>query len=431
MKRVTMGLAAAAFGLLIGCTGGVEFNGAALVDQFPIRTTPISHHVLPAEVRDPLTGEYELDITPYNQRNINVLTFIEQPSPGHDLWAQHMLSYQCSDNPTCRTPAEVPDWFYIFSVYQAQGPSGLAWPPGGSWPHPQVNTASTPDRAYIAAWILSFQNQWFLRDLDGTRIDPIIPGAPPVIYETVGFASMPISIHETNRGLVGNGGSGFTPLLANNPPAAAQQETGDPVTTGANNKARVETPVNNVVSWAFNGNGMAEGVLAMAWREHFARNIHIETNVSTGVGGTPIGNNRLVMQEMPAPDYFGAAGPVSSGGGVFLVRFVNQWWQSTDGNPVTLKEDGLRFAYYAAAVGNHLIGYGVGLIDNSFASKGGVTDQEDIMNLSVVLDMSAFIATGKEFQFTVEDLLRMQDVVSGGTFESPGPRSTLPGTHRK
>jgi hypothetical protein len=51
------------------------------------------------------------------------------------------------------------------------------------------------------------------------------------------------------------------------------------------------------------------------------------------------------------------------------------------------------------------------------------------MNLSVILDMTAFIAAGKEFNFVVEDLLRMQDTVNGD-FNNPGPKSTLPGTYR-
>jgi hypothetical protein len=51
------------------------------------------------------------------------------------------------------------------------------------------------------------------------------------------------------------------------------------------------------------------------------------------------------------------------------------------------------------------------------------------MNQSVVLDMTAFIAAGKEFNFVVEDLLRLQDVVNGD-FNNPGSLSTLPGKHR-
>jgi hypothetical protein len=51
------------------------------------------------------------------------------------------------------------------------------------------------------------------------------------------------------------------------------------------------------------------------------------------------------------------------------------------------------------------------------------------MNQSVVLDLTAFIAAGKEFQFVLEDLVRMQDV-SAGDWMNPGPLSTLPGTFR-
>ena len=51
------------------------------------------------------------------------------------------------------------------------------------------------------------------------------------------------------------------------------------------------------------------------------------------------------------------------------------------------------------------------------------------MNISVIFDMTAFIASGKEFQFVVEDLLRMQDTVNGD-WMNPGPQSTLPGSDR-
>ncbi|MBP9890454.1 MAG: hypothetical protein KBG84_01000, partial [Planctomycetes bacterium] len=63
------------------------------------------------------------------------------------------------------------------------------------------------------------------------------------------------------------------------------------------------------------------------------------------------------------------------------------------------------------------------------ALPGVVNNQEDMMNLAVVFDLSAFVAAGKRFQFVVEDVLRMQDVLNG-TFSAPGPKSTLPGPGR-
>ena len=57
------------------------------------------------------------------------------------------------------------------------------------------------------------------------------------------------------------------------------------------------------------------------------------------------------------------------------------------------------------------------------------------MNISVIFDLSDFIAAGKQFQFVTEDCLRMQDVVSNDPvtnqpygYANPGPNSTLPGT---
>jgi hypothetical protein len=120
----------------------------------------------------------------------------------------------------------------------------------------------------------------------------------------------------------------------------------------------------------------------------------------------------------------------SGGGGLFTKRFIDAWWQTTDGNPVVPIDDGLVFSYYAAVVGCHLMGYGVGLIDSSFTSPGVITNQEDIMAQSAILDMTAFIAAEKEFQFVTEDLMRMQDVVNGD-WTNPGPLSTLPGSHRE
>jgi hypothetical protein len=133
---------------------------------------------------------------------------------------------------------------------------------------------------------------------------------------------------------------------------------------------------------------------------------------------------------VPAPPYFAGGGQILAGGGVYHKRYSDNWQQTTSGqNSLIDIDDGVQYSYYLACVGNHLIGYGIGMIDSAFALPGVINNQEDIMNQSVVLDMTAFIAAGKEFNFVVEDLLRMQDVVNGD-FNNPGPLSTLPGKHR-
>ncbi len=426
MTRVAPFFAAGTFALLLGCSSdGIVFNGQAQVQQYPIRTTPVVHYNLPSEIIDPITGDASLDFTFF--QNLTSASFTELASPGHDLWAHTLDSYHCSDNPSpCRNPmTEVPDWPYMFDGgYQAAGLSGVTWPPGGSWPHPQMATGGGGSGPIIAAWTLAMMNQWYLRDVDGAALASPLPNTPPVTIESVGFASMAISIHEHAAA-----GSGYSPQLSNSPPSAVQQETGNPATQGANGKARVMPPINNAVCWGYNGVSAPAGLLGMAWREAPAQNIHIETNTQTAGGGSPAGNTVVVMQNVPVPDYFGGGGPVNGGGGVFSVRYIDQWWQTTDGNSNVAKDDGLTFCYYFATIGCHLMGYGVGLVDSSFASGGVQNGQEDIMSLSVILDMTGFIAAEREFQIVTEDLQRMQDVVNGD-WMTPGQLSTLPGSDR-
>jgi hypothetical protein len=421
MKRVAVMFAVGTFALLLGCSSdGIEFNGQADVQQFPVRTTPIQHYQLPSEIIDQVSNDASLDASFYTA--IDDTTFNEL-GVGYDLWGMVMTSYQCADNPTCRTLGEVPDWQYMFNGgYAAAGLSGnIVWPPGGAWPHPLIQVGGTSDHM-IAGWIMSVMNQWYLRGVDGTDLPQGPQGQAPVQIESLEFSSMKISIHE-----VAAGASGFSPLLNNVPPAGAQQETGDPG-TGANGKPRVQPPINNVISWTYGGDTLAPvGLLGMGWHEEWAVNRHIETNVSA------IGNTVVIMNGVPVPDYFGGGSvpsTTSGGGGVFTKRYIDAWWQTTDGNPVVPIDNGLVFSYYAAVIGCHVSGYGIGLVDSAFASPGVLNDQEDIMVQSAVLDMTAFIAAEKEFQFVTEDLQRMQDVVNGD-WSAPGPLSTLPGTHRK
>jgi hypothetical protein len=409
MKRVAVLAAFGILGLLAGCNAdGIEFNGVKQVEQFPVRKTPIVHYNLPSEVIDPITGDASVDVNVFVGLTWN--SFTEPASPaGFDLWSMNMF-VGCTDNPTCPTPAPVPDWEYTHDTYKS---------PGGGWPDPAVQQApfpqpSPPANEYIAAWTLSLQNQWFLRDVNGAALTPAVAGQAPVQYESVDFASMPISIVE-----IANATQQFSPLLGASPPVAAQQETttNSPPGTGANGVVRINPPAENILEWQYDGVGAPSGLLAAAWHESPAENTHIESNIGS-------------LQGVPVPDYFGGGGPINAGGGVYMKRFSDNWQQTTAGTGSTISiDDGVIYSYYLAAVGNHLIGYGVGLADSAFALPGVVNNQEDLMNISVIFDMTAFIASGKEFQFVVEDLLRMQDTVNGD-WMNPGSLSTLPGTDR-
>lgn len=409
MNRVSMLLAAGMFlGLLAGCgSDGIVFNGLQEVEQFPVRQTPIIHYNLPSEVTDPTTGQTMVDVDAFNSINLAFTDFQELASPGHDLWLMSMYPglpgnggwTSCTDNPTCGTPQEVPDWLYACDAYKQPGPS---------WPDPTVTSSGTAAHLHVAAWTLSLQNQWFLRDVDGGDLPQPGPNSAPVTYEGTGFSSMAISIIE--------GSQGATAISTLVPSARQAIDTGPPQ-TGLNGVEQIVVPASNVVDYAFSGQGAPAGLLAAGWQEDGAKNIYIEANYSA-------------MQGVPVPDYFGGGGTIPTGGGVFHQRFSDNWQQTTAGtNSLIDIDDGVQYAYYVGAVGNHLIGYGVGLLDSAFALPGVVNNQEDIMNLSVILDMTAFIAAGKKFQFVVEDLLRMQDTVNGD-FTNPGPKSTLPGTYR-
>lgn len=403
MKRVAVLLACGIVGMLAGCgSDGIVFNGLQQVEQFPVRKTPIVHFNLPSEVIDPVTGDASVDVSTI--ATLLDTDFVELASPGHDLWGEVMHGV-CTDNPTCPTPAPVPDWIYTHDQYKQ---------PGGGWPDPSVSTATRAANEYLSSWVLSLQNQWFLRDVNGAARTAAVPGDPPITYESVQFSSMAISIHENAQAA-----TGFSPLVGGNPATYAQQETttNTPPGTGANGIVRINPPVNNALHWMYDGLGAPQGLLAAAWRESPSENRHIETNFA-------------VLQGCPVPDYFGGGGPIDTGGGVYMKRFSDNWQQTTSGTGSAISpDDGVIYSYYLAIIGNHLIGYGVGLVDSAFALPGVINNQEDIMNISVVFDMTAFIAAGKEFQFVVEDLLRMQDTVNGD-FANPGPLSTLPGTDR-
>jgi len=424
MNRIAAISAGGVLAILAGCpaSDGIVFNGVRQVEQFPIRKTPINHLELEGETEtSPGSGVYFMDV---QKLPVDPLGFSVLPFPGHDWWAMDMLSPGggfanpaiCSDNPTCRTLGQIPDWWFTCDIWKAPGPG---------WPNPNVTTdATNPANKFIAAWVLSIQNQWFLRAPNGAAVAPPGPGEAPWTIESGSFSSLHISLHETGVTTVPDD---YTPSLTGNPPIGPQQEVGDPLTIGANNVRRIVVPVNNVVSYGFDGNGAPAGLLAAAWRESPGENVKIETNLSA----FPTTNTFMQSVGVPVPDYFGGGGPITCGGGVYHGRFSTQWTDTTAGTSSTISQnDGVIYSYYLATVGNHLIGYGLGLMDSAFALPGVISNQEDIMNISVILDMTAFIAAGKQFQFVLEDILRMQDSVNG-TFQDPGPKSTLPGKDRE
>ncbi|MHC4840974.1 MAG: hypothetical protein ACYTDT_08490 [Planctomycetota bacterium] len=402
MKSLAATIAIGTFLLLMGCSSdGIVFNGVKQVQQFPVRKTPIVHYNLPSEVIDPVTGDASVDFATI--QNLTTASFAELAAPGHDLWPIFQNSNgDCTDNPTCATPAPVPDWIYTLL-------SDLS--PGGNWPHPLVAAqGQTAGLDFISAWSISFQNQWFFRDVDGAVLTPAVVGQAPVQYESVQFSSHAISLHEVVNMTVPKSG------LA----APAQREAIDAAATpavGANGELQINTPASNIVNFIYGGSGAPAGLTAAGMQEASGVNIHVEDAYG-------------VVNSMPVPDYFGAGGTILAGGGVYHGDFMQQWLATTSGTAsVISRDDGVIYSYYLGAISAHLVGYGVGLVDSSFALPGAVNDQESIMNLSIVLDLTAFIAAGKEMNFVVEDHLRMQDTVNGD-FMAPGPLSTLPGTFR-
>lgn len=404
-------------GLLAGCgDGGIEFNGLKQVEQFPVRKTPIVHYNLPAEVIDPLTGAASVDVTQFTTINLQYTDFTEQASPGHDLWCMSMYAGlpgatwpAWTDNPTMPPgppgiAADTIDWIWATMSHKI---------PGANWPDATVTSTGIPAHRYIAAWTLSLQNQWFLREVNGSAIVPPVVGNPPVVYEGLQFSSMKISIVE------GSTATTNVSTLA----VRGQREaiSVGPTFPGVNGVEQIVVPASNVVAYSFNGSvipavgpGAPGGLLGASWQEPPAENLFIEDAFG-------------MLQGVPAPPYFAGGGTIQAGGGVYHKRFSDQWQQTTSGATSQINiNDGVQYSYYLAVVGNHLVGYGLGLVDSAFALPGAINNQEDIMSQSVVLDMTAFIAAGKEFNFIKEDLLRMQDVANGD-FMVPGPLSTLPG----
>lgn len=393
MKGLAVVLSASAMTFVAGCgDGGIEFNGQTGIQGLTKRQTPITHYNLPSETVNQTTQVATLDVSTI--LGITQAQFLEQSSPGHDLWGM-AFGPRCTDNPTCSTPAPVPDWIYALDTQAPWGTTGWVSAPNGS-----------PD---IAAYCLSFQNQWMLRGITGGQLTAMNPGDPPVFYENLGFSSMAISIHDAGAA------SATSALLGNTPPSAKQQEIGPAGTFDANNVPRTQVPMNNLIEFQYNGSGAPAGLMAAGWSETPGENTHIETNM-------------LTLSGVWVPDYFGGGSTITTGGGVYTQRFVGGWLGTTSGgNSNIAQDDAPIFAYYIAVVANHVIGKGVGLSDSAFALPGTVNNQESIMNISAFFDMTAFIASGKQFQFSSDELLVMQDVVAGD-FMAPGPDSTLPGS---
>lgn len=384
---------------------GVEFNGVGIVDQgLQPRSEPVDHLPLPSEFQD-LDNSWHVDVDAFNSINLTYDTF-QEPSPpeGYDLWLVSMYPGlpgvgwgSATDNPS----VPVPDWIYTLELY----PEG---PGGASWPDASVSSSGTPAHEFIAAWMLSMQNQWFLRDVDGSE------RSAPIDFDGVQFASMAISIVEGSQGVTNMS------TLAN--PAQREAIESPPEATGVNGVEQIVVPASNVMDMAFGDPAAGtrpEGLMLAAWREEGGENIFIEANLA-------------MMDRCPVPDYWGGESGMDVLGGVFHKRFADSWSQTTSGATSTLKtDDGVNYAYFLAAITNHAIGYGVGLVNSTFARPSAVNnfEEEDIMNGNVNYDCTAFIAAGMRFNFTTDDLQRLQDTANGD-YMNPGPNSTLPGTFR-
>ncbi|MCC6574216.1 MAG: hypothetical protein IT462_10535 [Planctomycetes bacterium] len=382
--------------MLAGCgPGGILFNGTQQVEQFPVRKTPITHYNLPSEMINPVTQEA---VIVEARLPVQATSFIQRGPAGYDLWEQRMYNH-CTDNPTCPTPAPIPDWIYANNTVDPND----SVPGGPNW----------KGHAVIAAYVLSFMNQWFLRNTDGNDLISAVPGQAPIMYENVAFASLKISLHEAQRST-----SPRSPLITAANPSFAQQEVGDPATVGANNVPRVRVPCQNIVMWQWAATLIPAGLIAAGWQEAPGKNIHIETNM-------------FRMDGVPAPEYFAGNGPITTKLGVYLLPWIAQWRiASGQAASVFTADDNVHYAYYLACIGTHIVGYGLGAVDSAFAVPGVANNkQQDIMNLSNVLDMSAYVAGGLELQFVVEDLQRFAHGTSGN-WQAPSEDATLPGFGR-
>lgn len=386
MKYLAFIVFSGTFILLSGCGA----DGVVIGDPGgpTVRTTPIPHYILPS---DNALGFINVSLIP--------LTPPVELGPGHDLWALWFDEGQSSDNPSVAIPPAT-DWEEALTTgWIAPGGTTPTGPPGPTWPWfgatpPPPPPLPGPARTDVQTWVLSIVNQHFFRDVDGSAL----PGT--IIYESVPFTSHLISIvderTQTTPGFV-TGGSPYG--------IGEQNQLIDPaatVGTGNNGYTQVLGPVSNIVNFAYDGgNGNPVGsIIGVCFVEAFGINAHIESNVGR-------------VATVPHPIVGGTA-ITDTDAGILVRRFVDLWVQVAFSNGAVDQDDGGLFAYYLAVIAAHVIGNGVGLANSTFALPiGTISNQDDIMNRSVVLDMSALIAAGKQFQFVSTDHFTLASTLPG------------------
>ena len=356
MKRLAFIVFSGTFILLSGCgdDGVVIGNPGGPT----VRTTAIPHYALPSDNAAGFVDTALIMGTPV------------ELGAGNDLWALWFDEGQSTDN-----PGALNDWEQALTTDLT---------PGGTW----------PGRVNVQMWTLSIVNQHFFRDVDGSAL----PGT--ITYEAVDFTSHPVSIvDETGQATAGFVGTGSPYGIGE------QNQLIDPVAvigTGNNGYTQVKGPISNIVNFAYDGGTGNPGgsILGVCFVEGFGLNAHIESNVGR-------------VTTVPNPNSAGAP-IVDTDAGILVKRFVDRWIVLTAANAVIDQDDGALFAYYMAAVAAHVIGNGVGLANSTFSLPiGTISDQDDIMNRSVVLDMSALIVAGKQFQFVSTDHFTMKTTLPG------------------
>ncbi len=370
MKRLAFIIFTGTFFVLSGCgdDGVIIGNPGGPT----VRTTPIPHYVLPSDSAAGFVDATLITGTP------------GELGAGNDLWALWFDEGTSTDNASVAVPP-LTDWEEALTTDLT---------PGAAWPGPGTAGVPPTPRSNVARWTLSVVNQHFFRDVDGSAL------AGTITYEGLDFTSHPISIVDE----IGQGTAGF--VAGGSPYGIGEQneliDAAATVGTGSNNYTQINISTSNIVNFAYDGGTGNPGgsILGVCFVEAFGQNSHIESNVG---------------RVTTVPNPIAAGAPITNtDAGILVKRFVGRWLQVTAANAGIDQDDGALFAYYMAAVAAHVIGNGVGLANSTFALPiGTVSNQDDIMNRNVVLDMSALIVAGKQFQFVSTDHFRMKTTLPG------------------
>lgn len=350
MKLLALTVFTGTFCLLSGCgSDGVVIGSSSGPG---VRTTPITHYALPSDDAAGFVDTALITGTP------------SELGAGNDLWALWFDEGESLDNGSGTN-----DWEEALTTVLS---------PGGTW----------PGQALVQTWTLSIANQHFFRDVDGSAL------AGTITYEGNSYTSHPVSIvdegAQATAGFVQDFAAAGSMYLAGEQNEIISGTA--TIGTGVNGYTQVQGPISNIVNFAYDGGTGSPGgsVLGVCFVESFGQNTHIESNVG-------------LVSSVPNP-ISGSAAITGTEGGILMKRFVDRWKLVAAGNAAIPVDDGSLFSYYLAAVTAHVIGNGVGLSNSTFSLPiGVVSDQDDIMNRRVILDMSALIAAGKQFQFVSSD----------------------------